>query len=160
MYFQQKNYVLAITAFEDFLVNATTVKYERDARLRLGDSHFVLKAYWPAMDQYEKVRKLLPSKAAYAMYQQAISYGFVDRLSKKIDLLKELITTFPNSALVDDCQFELALAFTKNEDTPSAIDAYNNIINTNQGTPYRSRALLNKGLIEYNNGNTVAANTT
>ena len=160
VYFQQKNYVLAITAFEDFLVNATTVKYERDARLRLGDSHFVLKAYWPAMDQYEKVRKLLPSKAAYAMYQQAISYGFVDRLSKKIDLLKELITTFPNSALIDDCQFELALAFTKNEDTPSAIDAYNNIINTNQGSPYRSRALLNKGLIEYNNGNTVAANTT
>ena len=155
-----KELYIGITAFKDFLANATTVKYERDARLRLGDSHFVLKAYLPAMDQYEKVRKLLPNKAAYAMYQQAISYGFVDRLSKKIDLLKELITTFPSSALVDDCQYELALAYTKMK-TPLQLLTHT----MTSSTPIKAvrivqRALLNKGLIEYNNGNTMAANTT
>ena len=159
-YFQQKNYPMAITAFEEFLKNAKSVSYERDARLRLGDSHFVLKAYWPAMDQYEKVRKLLPSKAAYAMYQQAISYGFVNRLAQKITLLKELITQFPNSALVDDCQFELALSYTKDNDTNAAITAYDVIINTAKDSPYRGRAILNKGLIQYNEGNTTAANAT
>ena len=48
--------------FQDFLKRANTVNYERDARLRLGDSHFVLKAYWPAMDQYEKVRSSFLTK--------------------------------------------------------------------------------------------------
>ena len=159
-YFQQKNYPMAITAFEEFLKNAKSVSYERDARLRLGDSHFVLKAYWPAMDQYEKVRKLLPSKAAYAMYQQAISYGFVNRLAQKIALLKELIAQFPSSALVDDCQFELALSYTKSNDTNAAIAAYDVIIDTAKDSPYRARAILNKGLIQYNEGNTTAANAT
>ena len=72
-----------------------SVSYERDARLRLGDSHFVLKAYWPAMDQYEKVRKLLLPNAAYAMYQQATSYGFVNRPSQKLNCSKNSLYNFP-----------------------------------------------------------------
>ena len=159
-YFQQKNYPLAISAFEEFIKMAQSVSYERDARLRLGDSHFVLKAYWPAMDQYEKVRKLLPTKAAYAMYQQAISYGFVNRLAQKIALLKELIAQFPNSSLVDDSQYELALSHTKNNNTPAAIAAYDEIINTAKDSPYRARAILNKGLIQFNESNTTAAKAT
>ena len=159
-FFQLKNYPEAINAFEDFLKQAQTVKYERDARLRLGDSHFVLKAYWPAMDQYEKVRTLAPQRAGYAMYQQAISYGFVNRLAQKIALLKELITQFPTSSLVDDCQFELALSYTKKGDDQAAIAAYEIIINQTKGSPYRSKALLNKGLIQYNKGETAMAEST
>jgi TolA-binding protein len=159
-YFQLKNYPAAIGAFEDFLKQAQTVKYERDARLRLGDSHFVLKAYWPAMDQYEKVTTLAPQRSGYAMYQQAISYGFVNRLAQKIVLLKELIAQFPTSSLVDDCQYELALSYTKKGDNEAAITAYDIIINQTKGSPYRSKALLNKGLIQYNKGETAMAEST
>lgn len=159
-YFQLKNYPAAIDAFEAFLKQAQTVKYERDARLRLGDSHFVLKAYWPAMDQYEKVTTLAPQRAGYAMYQQAISYGFVNRLAQKIALLKELIAQFPTSSLVDDCQYELALSYTKKGDNEAAIAAYDIIINQTKGSPYRSKALLNKGLIQYNKGETAMAEST
>ena len=87
------------------------------------------------------------------MYQQAISYGFVNRLAQKIALLKELIAQFPTSSLVDDCQFELALSYTKKGDDQAAIAAYDIIINQTKGSPYRSKALLNKGLIQYNKGN-------
>ena len=159
-YFQLKNYPAAIDAFERFLQQAQKLKYERDARLRLGDSHFVLKAYWPAMDQYEKVRTLSPQSASYAMYQQALSYGFVDRLVQKISLLKELITQFPQSSLVDDCQYELALSYTKIGDNEAAITAYDRIIDQTKGSPYRSKALLNKGLILYNDGKSAAAERT
>ena len=159
-YFQLKNYPAAITAFERFLQQAQTVKYERDARLRLGDSHFVLKAYWPAMDQYEKVRTLAPQKAGYAMYQQALSYGFVNRLAQKIDLLKALIAQFPSSSLVDDCQYELALSYTKKGDNEAAIAAYDVIIRQAKESPYRSKALLNKGLIQYNSGQSKLAENT
>ena len=159
-YFQLKNYPAAITAFESFLQQAQTVKYERDARLRLGDSHFVLKAYWPAMDQYEKVRTLAPQRAGYAMYQQALSYGFVNRLEQKIELLKALIAQFPSSSLVDDCQYELALSYTKKGDNEAAITAYDVIIRQAKESPYRSKALLNKGLIQYNNGASALAEST
>ncbi len=159
-YFQLKNYPAAISAFERFLQQAQAVKYERDARLRMGDSHFVLKAYWPAMDQYEKARKLAPHKAAYAMYQQAISYGFVNRLEQKISLLKDLILQFPTSALVDDCQFELALSFTKQGDSAAAIATYAEIIVQKKESPYRAKAMLNKGLIQYNNNQAALAENT
>jgi TolA-binding protein len=159
-YFQLKNYPAAISAFQDFLKQAQTVKYERDARLRLGDSHFILKAYWPAMDQYEKVRTLALQRAGYAMYQQAMSYGFVDRLAQKITLLVELIAQFPQSSLVDDAQYELALSYTKKGDNEAAIATYDIIINQTKGSPYRSKALLNKGLIQYNNGDTLLAEST
>ena len=112
------------------------------------------------MDQYEKVRTLAPQRAGYAMYQQAISYGFVNRLAQKIALLKELIAQFPTSSLVDDCQYELALSYTKNGDNEAAIAAYDIIINQTKGSPYRSKALLNKGLIQYNNGATAMAEST
>ncbi len=159
-YFNLKNYPAAIAAFEVFLQQAQSLNYERDARLRMGDSHFALKAYWPAMDQYEKVRTLAPQRAAYAIYQQAISYGFVDRLTQKISLLKELITQFPASSLVDDCQYELALSYTKQGDSFAAIAAYDVIIQQAKESPYRSKALLNKGLIQFNEGQTKTAENT
>ena len=150
-FFKLKNYPQALNQFEAFLNQSDVpLNYQRDALLRLGDSHFVLKAYWPAMDQYEKAIRLAPQSALYAMYQQAISYGFVDRLEKKIALLGELLTQFPSSRYVDDALFELALSHTQTGDYAQAISYYNQLIGTHLKSPYRSRALLNKGLIYYN----------
>jgi len=157
-YFNLKNYPLALTSFERFLSTAQSLNYERDARLRMGDSHFVLKAYWPAMDQYEKATALQPQKGTYAMFQQAISYGFVNRTAQKIELLQRIIKQFPGSSLVDDCQFELALAYTRQDDTNNAIAAYDALIGQFADSPYRSKSLLNKGLILFNNEAAVEAN--
>lgn len=158
-YFNLKNYPQALTSFERFLSTAQSVNYERDTRLRMGDSHFVLKAYWPAMDQYEKATVLQPQKGTYAMFQQAISYGFVNRTQQKIALLQDIIRQFPNSNLVDDCQFELALAYTKLDDTTNAIATYDALIGQFADSPYRSKSLLNKGLILFNNEAPLEANT-
>ena len=157
-YFNLKNYPQALTSFERFLSTAQSVNYERDTRLRMGDSHFVLKAYWPAMDQYEKATVLQPQKGTYAMFQQAISYGFVNRTQQKIALLQDIIRQFPNSNLVDDCQFELALAYTKLDDTTNAIATYDALIGQFADSPYRSKSLLNKGLILFNNEAPLEAN--
>ncbi len=150
-FFKTKNYPLAIAAFEQFLNTNPDLAYERDTRLRIGDCHFVLKAYWPAMDQYEKVSQLQPQKAEYAQYQQAISYGFVGRNTQKMDLLQTIIEQFPSSSLIDDVLFELAQSYAKEEKTVEAISIYDQIIKEQPKSPYRSRAFLNKGLLLYNN---------
>ena len=159
-YFNMKNYPQAITSFAAFLTQNQKMRYERDARLRMGDSNFVLKAYWPAMDQYEKATALNPQKATYSMYQQAISYGFVNRVEKKIELLKALIQQFPSSSLVDDCYFELALSYAKENNTDEALNAYAVIIAKYKDSPYRSKSLLNKGLLLYNQENIPQAEAT
>jgi len=160
-YFQLKNYPLAIQSFKNFIrQNPDEVNYERDARLRMGDSHFILKTYWPAMDEYEKATALNPQKGGYAMYQQALSYGFVDRVPQKIELLQKIIRRFPSSPLKDDCVFELALSYAKQNQNVQAISMYDQIISNPERSPYRSKSLLNKGLIQYNLGQTGEANAT
>lgn len=159
-YFKAKQYEEAIPSFEAFLQTNPPLAYERDARLRLGDSHFVLKTYWPAMDQYEKVIKLVPRRAPYATYQQAMSYGFVDRNAQKIDLLKELIAYYPKSPLQDDGFYALAQAYAKDNENTLAIAAYDSLIVGHAKSPYRSRAFLNKGLLQYNTAQNAQAQAT
>lgn len=159
-HFKAKQYPEAITAFEAFLATNPSLSYERDTRLRLGDCHFVLKTYWPAMDQYEKVIELFPYQAPYATYQQAISYGFVDRNAQKIALLKNLIDRYPKSPLLDDGLFALAQAHAKDNAIDLAITTYDRLLLGHPKSPYRSRAYLNKGLLQYNSAQNEAAQNT
>lgn len=112
------------------------------------------------MDQYEKATALAPQKATYPMYQQAVSYGFVNRLEKKIEMLNALIAQFPTSGLIDDSHYELALSYAKAKNTAQAIAQYEYIIANFPKSPYHSKALLNKGLLLYNNEQIAAAETT
>ena len=54
----------------------------------------------------------------------------------------------------------MALSLHQKWREQAAIAAYDIIINQTKGSPYRSKALLNKGLIQYNNGATAMAEST
>ncbi|MDB2456356.1 tetratricopeptide repeat protein [Flavobacteriaceae bacterium] len=149
--FKLKNYKASKVLFEQYLDQKNiSSSYRRDALLRLGDSHFVLGKYWPAMEAYEKSIQLDFSKGVYALYQKALSYGFVDRNLKKIESLIQIVNDYPKSSLLDDVYFELGLAYTREKSDSSAIDTYNKLAAEYPKSPYRSRSLLNKGLILYN----------
>ena len=150
-YFKLKNYEAARNSFEQYLQGSTpNASYKRDSFLRMGDSDFVLGKYWPAMESYEKAIELDTQKGMYALYQKALSYGFVDRNLKKIEALNRLITDYPKTSLLDDTYFELASAYTREKNTDQAIKTYDFLINNFPKSPYRSRSFLNKGLILYN----------
>ncbi len=150
-YFKQKLYEEAIVSFQSFL-NQSNIEdaYRRDAMLRVADSHFVLGKYWPAIEMYDNAIRIGVKEGAYAHYQKALGYGFVDRNLKKIETLETLISGYSETLLLDDAYFELALAYTKNNNTSKAIAAYNQLISDYTKSPYRSKALLNKGLVLYN----------
>ena len=137
--------------FERYLQsNIQIASYKRDALLRLGDSHFALGKYWPAMESYESAIQMDVSRGMYALYQKALSYGFVERNPKKIEALNQLISDYPKTSLLDDSYFQLALAFTRENNIIKAIETYDLLTDGFPKSPYRSRALLNKGLILYN----------
>lgn len=149
--FKLKNYENSRALFEIYLKSPKqTASYKRDALLRLGDSHFALGKYWPAMESYEGAIQMDVSRGMYALYQKALSYGFVERNPKKIEALNQLISDYPKTSLLDDSYFQLALAFTRGNNTVKAIETYDILADGFPKSPYRSRALLNKGLILYN----------
>ena len=150
-YFKINDYKSAVRSFNLFL-DQKKVKsdYQIDARLRLADSYFALKEYWPSMDNYKKIIDAKNKNAAYALYQMSISYGFVDRPEQKIKTLNKIINDFQSSNLLDDALFELALTYTQSKNNSKAIEVYDRIIRFYDSSPYRSKSLLNKALILYN----------
>lgn len=152
VYFKLGEYDYALSFFKDFnLTNMSLdVNYQRDTFLRMGDCQFALKQYWPAIDYYNYAIALNFSMGAYATYQKAISYGFVDRNLKKTESLIWLIEKYRKDQLTDDAIFELAAVYGSEGDSEKAIESYDQLIEGFENSPYLVRSILNKGLILYN----------
>ena len=91
-----------------------------------------------------------PAQSDYALYQKSICYGFVDRNSKKISALEKLIASYPDSPLIDDSYFELGVTQASIGSFETAIETYEKLVSRFSQSPYIPKALLNKGLILYN----------
>ena len=152
VYFKLGEYEYSLVSFADFnqTNSSLDVAYQRDTYLRMGDCQFALKKYWPAMEHYNTAIALQPKLGAYASYQKGISYGFVDRISKKIETLSNFLVTYPKDPLLDDVLFELAAAYSRETSYEKAIETYDKLLNRFKNSPYLAKAALNKGLILYN----------
>ncbi len=161
-YFKLGEYDYALRFFESYLTSQknTIEPYLYDVQLRMGDCQFALKQYWPAMEHYNQALRLNGKSAAYASYQKAISYGFVDRNDQKIESLKALVSQFPKSSLTDDGWFELGIAYTAAKDFEAAINAYETLQKQFSKSLYVPKAILNQGLILYNQEKNVEAQRT
>ena len=152
IYFKLKEYDYALQYFKNFDSDNSSFdpSYQRDTYLRIGDCHFALKQYWPAMENYNTSIALNQKLGAYPNFQKAISYGFVDRNFKKISTLEKLIKDYPNDDLIDDALFELALVYSEEKQEEKSISTYDQLIESHKISPYIGKAALNKGLILYN----------
>ncbi len=152
VYYKLGEYQYALKSFDAFnkTNNTLDVSYQRDTFLRLGDCQFASKNYWAAMENYNTSISLNLKKGAYASFQKAISYGFVDRNQKKIEVLLKFLKSYSKSDLLDDVLFELASAHSRAGDNDKAIEAYDKLLSVFESSPFLAKAALNKGLILYN----------
>lgn len=155
IYFKLGEYPYALKFFKEFNAanDSFNASYQRDTFLRMGDCEFALKQYWPAMEFYNTAIALNPQRGAYATFQKGMSYGFVDRNPKKIQTLVELIQTYTRDPLLDDAIFELASSYSREGSTNEAVSSYDLLLSKYKNSPYIPRAILNKGLILYNQEN-------
>lgn len=149
-YFKQKNYTQSVAYFEKFVGTAKDKAKLNDAYLRLGDSYFVDRKYWPAMEAYNKAMALNGVDADYAAFQKALSYGFVDRNEKKIEELEKFVNTYKKSAYRDDAYYELGNVYIALKQTDKGIAAYDKLIAEYKNSSYVPKTLLKEGLIYYN----------
>ena len=149
--FKLKAYEEALTAFESFLKTVSPADSKRrDAQLRLADSHYALRAFWPALEAYNSAIAMAPKRSSYAYYQKAMSYGFVDRKAQKISTLKRLLEQYPKVPLRDDAIFELANTLAAEDQPVEALQTFDLLISEQIQSPYRTRAYLAKALLLYN----------
>ncbi len=159
VHFKLKNYPEAAKYFSRYLQGVPDDKLKKDAYLRLGDSYFASKKYWPAMDAYNKAIAMKGPNADYAFYQKAISYGFVGRPQRKIEELKKFLQQFPHSKLTDDALYQLGSQYLNDEKYTAAVNTFNRLLTQFPDSPYGPVAMLKTGLAYYNQNKNEQAKT-
>ncbi|MHC5309325.1 tetratricopeptide repeat protein [Myroides sp. LJL116] len=149
--FKLKNYPQALEAFTSY-VNTPGINSDRkyDSYLRIGDANFVLGKYWPAMDAYNVIINANHGDVAYAKFQKALSYGFVDRQNQKLQELGLFVQDYPNSSLADQAQYELGVTYELLKQNNEAVIAFETLITNYPNSTRKTRAILRQGLIFYN----------
>ncbi len=149
-YFKLKDYPNAIIHFNNFITNTQDGNAKNDSYLRLGDSYFISRDYWKAMDAYNNAIKNKAKSLDYAHFQKAISYGFVGKNDKKITDLENFLKIHKNSKLRAEAYFNLGNAYKKAKNISKSLQAYQKIIDTYKTSPLVPKALLKQGLIYFN----------
>ncbi len=150
-YFMQKKYNQAIVPFRNYIIGTKN----RDQRLmndiynRLGDCYFISKEYDKAIEFYDKAIRNGSVDADYAHYQQALANGGKGLYSRKVQILNELVRTFPKSTYADDARYEAGVTYLIMNNNEAAIKSFQNLTKYNPKSSYLPLALLKTGLIYY-----------
>jgi TolA-binding protein len=123
-----------------------------DAYNRLGDCKFVQKDYWVAIEQYNEAIRLGRSDQDYAYFQKGFTYGILNRLEQKLEVMQEIVSDLPESPYVDDALFETGRTHVALGNSNAAVDVYKQLISDHPNSIYLSKALNQLGLIYFNQG--------
>lgn len=150
-HFKLKDYNRAANSFGRFV---SKTKEDNplfdDANIRLADCYFVTKKYSNAIKAYDKVISNLGVGSDYALYQKAVSYGFLGDNNKKIQNLSDLVRNYEFTSLLDDALFQLANTFVTIKNNTKAHETYNILLTNHTKSSYLPKALLRQGLVYYN----------
>ena len=152
-YFKLEDYESATTHFKKYLAATKNSRIEKqaDALNRIGDNYFLKTDYTQAQQNYQQAYGMKIYEADYALYQIAVCKGLQRNMEGKIENLQQLLTGFPESDFQDDALYELGRAYERLGENQKGTEQYNNIIKNHQQSAYYRKALLQLGLINYNN---------
>jgi TolA-binding protein len=161
--FNYANYALAYAAFYGEKYRTAATYFQRflngeekdrntinDATTRIGDSYFVLKSYDKALEYYNRIIDNHIKGEDYALFQRGMIQGLQGAPDTKINTLKALLFTFPNSDYADDADFEIAYTYFVKTDGATAKTLLQEMIQKYPRSSYIPRALVTIGLIDYN----------
>lgn len=150
-HFKQWDFGASITAFETFVGNAPDTDHRlHDAYARMGDSHYMLKAYSEAITYYERAIELWGVDADYAAYQIALAYQQIQNYDQVVERLLDFGTDFSNSTYRDDALYRMGEAYIKLDQTDEAIAMFTALQTDFPASPYLADAKMKIGLVLYN----------
>ena len=156
-YFNMQNWEQAQVWFEDFLSrHKEKDAYTADAYNRLGDTHHSQRAYWRAIESYDKAAAVGGDQKYYSAYQRAMMLGLVDRPQRKIESLDAIIKD-GRGDWVDDAMYELGRTYMVQGDYSAGARTFEKFIKAYPASERYSDALSNIGLAYQNMGDNAKA---
>lgn len=159
-YYQTGRYAEAAAHFKKFTsASVTDSQKTEDAFMRLGDSYFALKQFWPALESYNAALASQTPNADLAEFHKALAYGQLGRIDAKKTALEKVLNTYPSSTLRDDAYYELGNTLLNENREDEAMAAYEKLTREYRMSSLVPKALLKMGLIYYNRRENEAALT-
>ena len=151
--FQKPDYDEAIKNFKSFVQRCDDreTDLKSDAYIRLGDCYFVDRSYDQALNYYDLATRISRRNADYALFQQGLCYGAKGNSNQKINMLDEMIRTYPSTNYYDRALYEIGNTHLVYGDKRSAIAAFQRLIRERPRSSYTRLALMKIGMIYYNN---------
>ena len=164
-YLKQENYTAALGFFEETVngirrnqsfIGNPDVKTQLlgDATLRSGDAYFKRNQYAQALRYYDEAIDRRYAGFVYAIYQKAVIEGLQGRNTQKILALERIPQEFANSEYADDALLQLGITYQEIGQLSKAAAPLQKLVTEYRNTsPLINQALLQLGLISYNQGN-------
>lgn len=151
--FKEGQYGPSLTAFRKFVTGSNVdARRKNDAYLRIGDLNLVMKNYDRAIASYGSADGDNAPNADYAIFQTAMAQGYRDDHAEKIRTLQRLFDEHPETSLAAVARYELGDSYFIEDQLPQALSAFNTVVETHSQSPYRKKALLKRGLVQYRMG--------
>lgn len=153
-YYMDKNYTLALNYFKKYkdessFVSSNAERYI-DNMLRLADSYFITGQYEKAAESYGFVSSKKVNGSDYAIFQQGIIYGLLDKRDLKIATLRNIPQSYTKSIYIDDAIYELGAEYLEEENYPTAESFFKKLLTEHPLSPHIANAYLKLGLLSYN----------
>ncbi|MCQ2342406.1 MAG: tetratricopeptide repeat protein [Paludibacteraceae bacterium] len=153
--FNLKKYTPAQGCFECFVANdeakGNKVVYA-DALNRIGDCQFNSRQFAAAADTYQRVIDFGKQGADYAIFQRGYVLGLMRQYTDKVNMMEQLLKTYPKSDYADDALYEIARAHLQKDESMAAIDAYSRLVTAYPTSSFARIASLERGMIYRNMG--------
>lgn len=151
VYFQKKAYP---AAQQSFLAAADELRTQpalyADALNRIGDCYFSQRQFAQAESYYAKAAQQGQTGADYATFQRGYVLGLQKRYGEKVNVLNQLVKTYPTSSYADQAIYEIARAELQRENNDKAIEAYDRLLKIYPQSPLTRKASLEKAMLYYN----------
>ncbi|MDO4496847.1 MAG: tetratricopeptide repeat protein [Bacteroidales bacterium] len=158
-YLKQQNYAEAINSFNRYVgmpqEKGTPAYY--DGMVRLADCYYYTRQFVAAEDCYKTVVNNGGNQADYALYQEALMLGLQKKYQQKQATLDRLITSYPQSEIIDDAWLDKGRTAMLTSDNKTAVRAFSQIIDNYADSPIAPQAAVQLAMTYNNMGETAKA---
>ena len=149
-YFNMRDWQRSKEWFNDFLLEyKKTDGFMADANNRLGDIEYTDRAFWRAIDYYDRAAKAGTDEKYYSAFQRAMTLGMVDRTDGKIDGLTRIVNA-GEGAYVADAAYQLGRTYMVQQRFSKAAEVMEMFVEAYPGSPKYIFALADLGLVYQN----------
>ncbi len=130
--FAQRRYNEALGYFKK--VTSATGSMSPDTRIvadaynRIGDCYYYATDFSTAAVNYDKALDANPASGDYALFQKAVMHGLTNNHQAKIDMLDQMMRTYPTSGLMPSALLEKAESMLALNHADDAINVYSTLV--------------------------------